>query len=248
MSLTQKLHTIFRLACAMCYIGHGTFGIITKPIWCNYFGVFGIGEEMAYQLMPVVGIADIAMGLILIVHPMRFAAAWLVFWGLFTASLRPLSGEPFAQLIERAGNFGAPLLLLMLSVTSKSGFAWLFEVLKPKESLTEKELGTSISSMQLFGALLLAGHGWLNAVYKDQLPVGIFEIAGAIIILVKPVKNLVLVLFAWKVISEMFYPAWVVPEWVERGGSYAMLLALYICLGFKEVRSGDLNLLKNRIH
>ncbi|MGQ0642327.1 MAG: hypothetical protein ACT4P6_16390 [Gemmatimonadaceae bacterium] len=36
-------------------------------------------------------------------------------WGLWTALLRPLSGEPFFDTIERAGNYGVPLALLLLS-------------------------------------------------------------------------------------------------------------------------------------
>lgn len=52
-NLTQekKIYYILRTAVAMCFIGHGAFGIITKQIWCNYFAVFGIGQEMAYHIM-----------------------------------------------------------------------------------------------------------------------------------------------------------------------------------------------------
>ncbi len=99
----------------MCFIGHGAFGIITKPIWCNYFAVFGIGHDLAYRLMPLLGSFDIMMGILMLVYPMRIIPLWLIFWGTVTASLRPFSGEPFAELIERAGNFGAPLAILILS-------------------------------------------------------------------------------------------------------------------------------------
>ena len=53
-SLTHRLHYTFRVACAMCFIGHGAFGIITKQVWCNYFGVFGMDEALAYQLKVVI--------------------------------------------------------------------------------------------------------------------------------------------------------------------------------------------------
>ncbi|HEX4374948.1 MAG TPA: hypothetical protein VHZ50_16710, partial [Puia sp.] len=111
----QKIHYTLRVASAMCFIGHGSFGIITKPIWCNYFAVFGIGRDTALTLMPWLGSFDIILGLIMLVYPIRAIPIWLVFWGIVTASLRPLSGEPFAELIERAGNFGAPFALLLLS-------------------------------------------------------------------------------------------------------------------------------------
>jgi hypothetical protein len=105
----QQMYYALRVASAMCFLGHGAFGIITKPIWCNYFGVFGFSHETAYHLMPFVGSIDILCGLLILFYPIRAVFMWLVVWGLITATLRPLSGEPFAELIERAGNFRAPL-------------------------------------------------------------------------------------------------------------------------------------------
>ena len=45
----QKIHYTLRIAAAMCFIGHGAFGIITKPIWCNYFALFGIDNWDAWR-------------------------------------------------------------------------------------------------------------------------------------------------------------------------------------------------------
>jgi hypothetical protein len=78
----QKIHYTLRIAVAMCFIGHGTFGIITKQIWCNYFAVFGIGTDAAYTLMPWVGVADILLGITMLIYPIRAVALWLVIWGL----------------------------------------------------------------------------------------------------------------------------------------------------------------------
>ncbi|WP_431212404.1 hypothetical protein ACQ86N_42955 [Puia sp. P3] len=111
----SRMYITLRIASAMCFIGHGIFGIVTKPVWCNYFAVVGIGHDMAYRLMPVVGAMDITMGLILLFYPLRIVPLWLVIWGFVTATMRPLSGEPFAEMIERAGNYGAPLALLLIS-------------------------------------------------------------------------------------------------------------------------------------
>jgi len=246
---TVYLYYIFRIASAMCFIGHGAFGIITKPIWCNYFGVFGIGKELAYQLMPIVGTVDILFGLILLFYPLRIAAAWLVVWGIFTASLRPLSGEPFAEFLERAGNFGAPFILLFLSDPTLKFNHW-FKKLEPVVLNDEREHEFVIKCMQVFAFLLLAGHGWLNVIEKQGLikqyaqvgfhnpsfvahAIGIFEMTGALLLLIKPIRALVLVLFLWKVCSELFYPAHEIFEWVERGGSYAMLLGLWLALEVK---------------
>jgi len=238
---------VFRIACAMCLIGHGAFGIITKPVWCNYFGVFGIGTDTAYQLMPIVGTMDIALGLLLLFYPLRFAAAWLVLWGVFTALLRPLSGEPFAEFMERAGNFGAPFVLLLLS--EKGG---VFQKLQPAHLHIQQEQ-TILRCLQVFAFLLLAGHGWLNLLEKQGLIkqyealgfddpyavaryVGITEVVAAVSFLIKPIRAIILALFVWKMASELFYPAHPFFEWVERGGSYAVLLGLGMVAGKRKER------------
>ncbi|MEJ0081069.1 MAG: hypothetical protein WDM78_09020 [Puia sp.] len=136
----QKIHYTLRVAAAMCFIGHGAFGIITKAIWCNYFALFGIDKVHAYQLMPVLGTVDILLGFMLLFKPVRAVAAWLVIWGMITAACRPLSGEPFAEFIERAGNYGAPLALLVLAGGIKLNFKWLFSTMNPQEPVSEKSL------------------------------------------------------------------------------------------------------------
>ena len=243
----QKIHYTLRIAAAMCFIGHGAFGIITKAIWCNYFAVFGIDKVHAYQLMPVLGAVDILMGLVLLFKPVRAIAVWLIIWGIVTASCRPLSGEPFAEFIERAGNYGAPLALLILAGGIKWNFKWLFSTINPQEPVSGKSLARTKLVLRLTVFLLLMGHGCLNLIQKPGLinqytslgfsnPVnvsllaGIFEIMAAIAVLVKPVRPLIAVFLIWKIGTELFYPHFEIFEWVERGGSYGTLLALWLCL------------------
>src|SRR5882757_1305394 len=156
----QKIYYSLRIAIAMCFIGHGSFGIITKPIWCNYFAVIGIGHDLAYQLMPVVGCIDILLGLMLLIYPLRVIPAWLVLWGITTALLRPLSGEPFAEFIERAGNFGAPLALLVVSGIPKN----IRGLFMPIHSTRQPAIKTYIqlaTCLKVAAFLLVLGHGWL---------------------------------------------------------------------------------------
>src|ERR1700710_771018 len=161
----QRMHYTLRVASAMCFIGHGAFGIITKPIWCNYFAVFGMGHDMAYRLMPFVGTIDILFGLSLLLYPIRIVPAWLVIWGIVTASLRPFSGEPFAEFIERAGNFGAPLALLLLSGT---GGKWRSRISAHPQP-DAKTFSNVITCLRVIVFLLLLGHGWLNWIEKKGL-------------------------------------------------------------------------------
>lgn len=246
--LNTKLHYTLRFASAMCFIGHGAFGIITKPIWCNYFGVFGIGHDTAYHLMPVVGTVDILMGISLLLSPTRAVLLWLVIWGTTTALCRPLSGEPIAELVERAGNYGVPLAMLILSGFDDKRFkSWFVSITPDTPLANERTLMMANRCSRIVVFLLMAGHGWLNLIEKKALLdqytslgfsnsiqvahiVGVFEIMAAISVLVRPVRPLVMAFLLWKMGTELFYPHWEAFEWIERGGSYGAILALWFLL------------------
>ena len=231
----------------MCFIGHGTFGILTKPIWCNYFAVFGIGHDLAYRLMPFVGAVDLLMGISLLVYPVRAVAGWLVCWGFVTACLRPISGEPVGELIERAGNFGAPLALLLLSPSGGGLKSWWSRI-DPNPRPDARTSARVFVCLRILVFLLLLGHGWLNWIEKKSLLqqyavlgfdnpirtahlVGILEMGAALTILLRPARWVLFTLFVWKIATELFYPHWEAFEWIERGGSYGSILALWFALG-----------------
>lgn len=242
---TNTINRIFytlRIACAMCFIGHGAFGIITKEVWCNYFGVFGIDKATSFTLMPYVGTVDIILGLLILFYPVRLAFGWLVIWGTLTALCRPLSGEPFAEFIERAGNYGAPLALLLLTYNSNN--KWM-QPLNIKQILfDEKTMKRVTICLRVVVFLLFLGHGWLNLLEKKSLLsqyqslgftntimtahiVGTLEILAAISVLIKPFHAILIVFFVWKMTTELFYPHWEIFEFIERGGSYGSILALW---------------------
>jgi uncharacterized membrane protein YphA (DoxX/SURF4 family) len=243
----KKIYYTLRIASAMCFIGHGAFGIITKEIWTHYFGVFGIGHDTAYAMMPYVGVIDICMGVSLLLYPTRIILGWLVIWGLITALLRPLSGEPFAEFIERAGNFGVPLTLLLLtSQQSIKNKNW-FNLVKMPEQIDKETLNTVALCLRIVVFLLFTGHGLLNLIEKKALLdqykslgfsnpaniahiVGALEILGTLSILIRPLRPMIFLLFIWKAASELFYPHWELFEWIERGGSYGAVLALWFTI------------------
>jgi hypothetical protein len=243
----QKIYGTLRLAVAMCFIGHGAFGIITKPIWCNYFAVFGIGHETSYQLMPLLGSFDLLMGIGMLIYPIRAIPMWLFIWGLFTAFLRPLSGEPFAEFIERAGNFGAPLALLLLLGGIEKNIRNLFSPIQADFQMDAKTYQQVLICLKTIVFLSLAGHGWLNMIEKKglvsqylslgfshagltALTIGIIEINAAFLVFLLPYRPLIGVFFIWKISSELFYPHYELFEWIERGGSYGVLLALWFAM------------------
>jgi hypothetical protein len=242
----RKIYYTLRFAAAMCFIGHGVFGIITKQIWCNYFAVFGIGHDIAYRLMPWLGSVDILMGISLLVYPTRPVLWWLIIWGTITAFLRPMSGEPFAEFIERAGNFGAPLTLLVLCGNKGTTKGW-FSLVSVDNPVDIETRARVIKCLRVVVFLLLVGHGWLNLIEKKGIMgqyaslgfsnpaqvaryIGMFEIVAACSVLIRPLRLLIFAFFIWKIGTELFYPHWELFEWIERGGSYGAILALWLAL------------------
>ncbi|HEY6081923.1 MAG TPA: hypothetical protein VIU45_00615 [Chitinophagaceae bacterium] len=247
-TMTPRIHYTLRVASAMCFIGHGAWGIIRQPAWYNYFAVAGIGHDLAYSLMPALGTFDILLGIILLFYPLRAIPAWLVVWGFVTALLRPLSGEPLAEFIERAGNFGAPLALLVFSGGMGKNLRDLVCPIEPDIYPDAKTLIQVKTCLRIIVALLLAGHGWLNVIGKKGLldqyaalgfqnpyevahAIGIFEILAGFTVLIRPMRPLLLVFVIWKMGSELFYPHYELFQWLERGGSYGCLLALWFITG-----------------
>jgi hypothetical protein len=244
--LETRLHYTLRIASAMCFVGHGAFGIITKKIWLNYFAVFGIGPVMGYHIMPWLGTFDVLCGLSLLLFPTRAVLLWLVIWGTTTAMLRPLSGEAFAEAVERAGNFGAPLSLLLICGTGHTLKEW-FARISPEISISAETTLNIFRCLQVIVFMLLAGHGWLNLIGKGGLLVqytalgfsnpaeiarilGVFEILAAASVIIRPMRPVLIGLLVWKMASELMYPRWEVFEWIERGCSYGTILALWFTL------------------
>lgn len=232
----RTLFLLLRLAAGLCFISHGAFGILGKEAWLPYFALFGIGSEWAFSLMPLVGAVDIAVGVLVIVRPRPAYLAYMVGWAVWTAALRPLTGEPVWELLERAGNYGVPLALLLLVLARR----------RPETEETALPRATTV--LRWSTALLLFGHGALGLLTGKALlvehyaaiglsggwvpVVGAAEILMAVAALRARRPGFFLGVFFWKVASESFFLAAGSPVWefVERAGSYAAPLALVLLL------------------
>ena len=221
----RRVRWALRVGAAGCFIGHGAYGIITKSAWLPYFGVVGIQPDLAYRIMPIVGTVDILAGISVLFSPMPIVLLYMSVWGLWTAMLRPLSGESVFETVERAGNFMVPFALLMLTVA------------KPRPA-------TLARILQWATSLLLFGHGSLEAITRKAVFVnhyasiglpatiapylGAAEILVAVIVLVYPSVALLVAIAVWKIATEALYPVsgTLIWEFVERAGSYAGPIAL----------------------
>ena len=111
---------ILRIAVAGEFIGHGVFALQAKQGWIPYFASVGISAGTAVTLMPLIGVMDIILALIVLVRPIRPLLLWMAFWGFLTALIRPIAGEPIWDFVERFANWGAPLALFFLLSRSKT--------------------------------------------------------------------------------------------------------------------------------
>ena len=261
--IEHKLHWLLRLGVIGCFIGHGAYGFITKGAWVPYFGVVGIDRTWAYWLMPWIGAMDVSLGLTMAVVPLRIVLLHLIIWGLWTAALRPLSGDSVWEFFERAGNYGVPLAFLVLAGVSHRLRGWFAPVwpstIRP---LTISSARVMHKILLVTTCLLLLGHGALGAINNkpaltahyvsiglqdisvDGLTltrmIGGLEIVLAAAVLIAPLPNLLLGICVWKMATEvLFMTSGSLPfEWIERAGSYMAPLALYYLIVTNREKGG----------
>jgi hypothetical protein len=252
-------HWILRVAVAVCFIGHGAFGLVTKAAWLPYFAICGIPEAWAWKLMPVIGAVDISVGVLTLIQPVRAIVLYMALWGFWTACLRPLAGQGIWELLERAGNYGVPLAFSCLLGAGRSLADWCST--RPALLLTVAHVEAVGWILRVTTALLLIGHGAFGVVmHKDWsgyvAAVGIsparvaahpltplagwFECVLGLIVLAWPTRRVLFFVFVWKLGTEALRPLAGEPLWefVERGGSYGAPLALWWIQGWRRRVSG----------
>lgn len=106
---------ILRIAVAGEFFGHGMLALGGKADWIKWMGMLiGTSPETSATLLWWVGISDLIVAVIVLIKPINAVLLWAVFWGFWTALVRPLVGVGWYDFIERFANWGAPLALLLL--------------------------------------------------------------------------------------------------------------------------------------
>lgn len=124
----RGLEWVLRFATGGALVGHGAFGLFMhKAAWYNYFAALGIGATTVdrLDLIPLVGAFEIAFGLLLFLRPVPAGLLLAFAWKAGTELLRPVTGEPGFEFIERASNILAPLALIYLRGVPRSLRGWL---------------------------------------------------------------------------------------------------------------------------
>lgn len=118
---------ILRIGIFGSFLGHGIFALQIKEGWFKYFTAVGMTDNMATQLLPMIGTLDVTVAVLALLWPIRLVLIWATAWGFFTALLRPIAKEPVWDFVERWANWAAPLALLAMQGFPKS-FKDLFKV------------------------------------------------------------------------------------------------------------------------
>lgn len=231
------------------------FKIITKAGWLPYFAVWGIPENLAWRIMPIVGTMDIILGFIAFFAPRKALLLFMAAWGLMTACLRPLAGEPISELLERSYNYCVPLAAFLMITWDVKQHGWFHRV-KNVPYLTREHWSRLKILLQVAIAVYLIGHGAFGAFdakaglaqHYDATgitalfgsteaaltTIGWLEIALGITVLLTPATSLLFFVCGWKIATESlfifsgaFY-GWF--EFIERGASMVAPLALYFII------------------
>ena len=121
MTNTNKAIWALRIGVAGEFLGHGVLALQGKADWIGWFAKFGFSDpDTAATLLMLVGILDVIVALVVLTKPIKPVLLWAVFWGFWTALIRPIVGMPIWDFIERFANWGAPLALLFLLKRNKS--------------------------------------------------------------------------------------------------------------------------------
>lgn len=115
---TSKAEFILRLGIFGTFLGHGILAIGIKESWLKYLNFIGFSES-AGLVMQLIGYMDVIVALFALFLPLNIILIWATVWAFTTALIRPLTGEPIWDFVERTSNWAAPLALLLMKKFNK---------------------------------------------------------------------------------------------------------------------------------
>ncbi|MDP4012282.1 MAG: hypothetical protein Q8R00_01625 [Candidatus Nanoarchaeia archaeon] len=109
----SKAELILRIGIFGTFLGHGIFAIGVKEAWLKYLNFVGFTES-APLILQLIGYIDVIVALFALFLPLNMILIWATIWAFATALIRPLTGEPIWDFVERTSNWAAPLALYLL--------------------------------------------------------------------------------------------------------------------------------------
>ncbi len=116
----KRIELIARIGVFGTFISHGFLAFNINPNWIILITCYGFSEIQARFLMPIIGVVDIVIAIVIIIYPIRIIVIWAIFWALLTALSRPIAGLNYIEFVERSANWILPLVLLLLQGIPKN--------------------------------------------------------------------------------------------------------------------------------
>ena len=235
-TLQTQLHWTLRVSVALCFIGHGTWGLITKAGWLPFFASQGIPLDVLWALWTA-ALRPLAGNL----EKFQENGEWFV--RLATDSMNVPKMQTW-EFWERAGNWAPPLMLLIMGgVITMRWKDWIAPYVEPL--MKETTVDTIFFILRTTLALLLIGHAGFGFAAEKQMlidhwqsigvnadinfirAIGFGELALGILVFCLPIRPLIWTCLVWKFFTEFLYvPAdtvsgmgWVnIFETIERWG------------------------------
>ena len=112
MTVAKKMEWALRIGVAGEFLGHGLLAVQGKKDWIGWISqLTNVSDPTARTILLIVGVSDVLVALTVLLRPINWVLLWAVFWGFWTALVRPLVGGSWLDFIERFANWGAPLAL-----------------------------------------------------------------------------------------------------------------------------------------
>lgn len=124
-NILNSIEKSARLGVFGTYLGHGIVALGVNPKWIPLLTCFGFTDAQAIQLLPLIGILDIIVAILVLLFPIRIIVLWAILWALATALSRPISGQEFIEFVERSANWCLPLVLLLILGIPENAKNWL---------------------------------------------------------------------------------------------------------------------------
>ena len=111
---------VLRIGVIGTFLGHGINAIQCNNQWFQLFTSIGISIKYARFFLPIIGISDIIIAILIFVKPNRYILGFATIWCTITALSRVTAGLGILEFIERFSNICCPLSLLIYYRSAKN--------------------------------------------------------------------------------------------------------------------------------
>lgn len=111
--ISRKTVFVLQLGLAATFLGHGILAILQNPSWLPFLLFWGMKIDLASTVIVIIGALDVVIAILLLAKPSKPLLYWCLFWTFATALMRPLTGSPIWDFIERGAFMAIPLFLIL---------------------------------------------------------------------------------------------------------------------------------------